>query len=183
MKNKKVLIVAKIVILIIFAIIATIMIINKQNQDKIEQTLTDFISLINEKNYEAMYDKVADMNMSKEDFIARNKNIYEGIDAENIKVEINKLEKQENNYQINYHEIMFTSAGEVSFDNNVIINSEYKIKWNSSFIFPQLGDNQKVRISTIKSKRGNILDRNNLPLASDGNILSTGIVPRKTWRK
>ena len=87
MKNKKVLI-GVISVLIILAIIVAIVLINKQNEEKIKQTLTDFIGLINEKNYEAMYEKVASMNMSKEDFITRNKNIYEGIDAANLKVEI-----------------------------------------------------------------------------------------------
>ena len=185
MKNKKVLI-GVISVLVILAIIVAIVLVNKQNEEKIKQTLTDFIGLINEKNYEAMYEKVASMNMSKEDFITRNKNIYEGIDAANLKVEINNLEKKENDYKIDYHEVMFTSAGEIQFDNTVILekeNQEYKIKWDSSFIFPQLGDNQKVRISTIKAKRGDILDRNNQILATDGTVLSTGIVPRKTRRK
>ena len=73
-------------------------------------------------------------------------------------------------------------AGEIQFDNHVEIEKEeeqYKLKWSSSFIFPQLADNQKVRISTIKAKRGDILDRNNVKLATDGTILSVGIVPRK----
>lgn len=76
-------------------------------------------------------------------------------------------------------------AGEVQFDNKATIqkeNKEYKLKWSSSFIFPQLGESQKVRISTIKAKRGDILDRNNMKLATDGTILSVGIVPRKVRR-
>ena len=77
---------------------------------------------------------------------------------------------------------MYTAAGEVSFNNTVTIekeNEEYKIKWSSSFIFPQLGNNQKIRISTIKAKRGDILDRNDVKLATDGTILAAGIVPGK----
>ena len=77
---------------------------------------------------------------------------------------------------------MFTAAGEVEFDNQTKLKKEgkeYKIQWSSSFIFPNLENNQKVRISTIKAKRGDILDRNNEKLATDGTILSCGIVPRK----
>ena len=66
-------------------------------------------------------------------------------------------------------------AGEVQFDNHVAVGKDgrqYKLNWSSSFIFPQLAENQKVRISTIKAKRGEIIDRNNVKLASNGTILS-----------
>lgn len=177
-------VIALIVVAII--VVVSIVIINKQKEEKAKQSIIDFVSLMNDKNYDEMYEKVVSINMSKEDFINRNKNIYEGIDSSDIKLEINKIEKVDSNYQINYHEKMFTAAGEVEFDNTAIVeeeNGEYKLKWSSSFIFPQLGDNQKVRISTIKAKRGDILDRNNKKLATDGTILSVGIVPRKIRRK
>ena len=182
MKNKKRMIGIIVAVLIILIIGAIFLITNKQNEEKAKQTVTEFIEFINEKNYEAMYEKVVSMNMSKEEFIKRNKNIYEGIDSSDIKIEVQKIEKKEGNYQIDYHEKMYTAGGEVEFDNSVVLEKEegeYKIKWDSHFIFPQLGDNQKVRISTIKAKRGDILDRNDVKLATDGNILSAGIVPGK----
>ncbi len=176
MKNKKIIIGIILAVVIIATItIGIIWLLNKQEEDKIKSTLTEFISSINEKNYEAMYDKVVS-NMSKEDFITRNKNIYEGIESKNIKIENITLEKQGGDiFLVNYHENMFTGAGEVEFDNQVQVqkqDNDYKLKWSSKFIFPQLSDNQKVRISTIKAKRGEILDRNNVKLASNGTILS-----------
>ena len=175
MKNKKIII---IILIILLAIISTITIIffpNKQNEEQAKKLLTDFVNLIQEKNYEAMYEKVSITDMSKEEFIARNKNIYEGIECNNIKIEITDVEKQENGYKILYNETMFTAGGEIQFDNEVTTQKSdkgYKLKWSSKFIFPQLSDNQKVRISTIKAKRGEILDRNNQKLASNGTILS-----------
>ena len=50
-------------------------------------------------------------------------------------------------------------------------------------IFPELEETDKVRISSIKAKRGEILDRNGIKLAMNGQIASVGIVPRKTWRR
>lgn len=186
MKNKKLIIGIIVVIIVAMIAVAILFMINRQDKKKAQQSLVDFVSLINNKNYDEMYEKVVSNNMNKEDFVNRNKNIYEGIDSSDIKVEINKIEKIEAEYQINYHEKMFTAAGEVEFDNTVLVekeNGEYKLKWSSNFIFPQLGENQKVRISTIKAKRGDILDRNNKALAMDGTILSVGIVPRKIRRK
>ena len=50
-------------------------------------------------------------------------------------------------------------------------------------IFPEVRDTDKVRVSTIESERGEILDRNGNKLAENGTVSSIGIVPRKTWRK
>ena len=183
MKNKKILIGIIIVIaIIIIGIVATVLINKNNEQEEAKQLLNSYIELINNNNYEEMYQKVASMNMSQEDFITRNKNIYEGIDASNIKIEINNVEKEEGKYIINYHQKMYTSAGEVDFNNTANIvkeNNELKIQWKSSLIFPQLSGEDKVRVSTLEAKRGSILDRNGVALAEDGDIASVGIVPGK----
>lgn len=182
MEKKKIIIISTTIILVILIAILTIFLINKQNEEKAKQALIDFVGLINEKNYEKMYEKTISMNMSKEDFIARNKNIYEGIDCADIKIGIQNIEKQDGKYEIQYTQQMYTSAGEINFTNVAHIereNKEYKVKWSSQMIFPQLGSTDKVRVSNLKAKRGNILDRNGNKLAQDGYIASVGIVPGK----
>ena len=183
MKNKKVLIgVIIAVVVIVIAVVAAVIIIGNKEQEEAKNLLNDYFSLINNKSYDEMYEKTASMNTSQEDFVKRNQNIYEGIDASNIQIEISNVEKIDNGYNISYHEKMYTSAGDVDFDNTANVvkeNGELKLKWDSHMIFPQLSDNDKVRVSTIKAKRGSILDRNNVPLAEDGNIASVGIVPGK----
>lgn len=183
MKNKKVIIGIVIILIIIAIIVATILIINKNDEEKAKQSLIDYMNLINDKNYEAMYEKVTNINtIDKENFITRNQNIYEGIDSTNISIEIKEIVKEDDEYKINYHQKMYTSAGEVEFDNSVNMvkqDKEYKLRWSSKIIFPELDEKDKVRVETIKSKRGSILDRNNIPLAEDGQIASVGIVPGK----
>ena len=182
MKNKKVLIGVIIAVIVIAIIIAAVIIIGNKEQEEAKGLLNDYFSLINNKSYEEMYSKVASMNTSKDDFISRNQNIYEGIDASDIQIEINDVEKADGGYNINYHEKMYTSAGEVEFNNTANVvkeNGELKLKWDSHMIFPQLSDTDKVRVSTIKAKRGSILDRNGVALAEDGDIASVGIVPGK----
>lgn len=182
MEKKKIIIISTTIILVILIAILTIFLINKQNEEKAKQALIDFVGLINEKDYEKMYEKTISMNMSKEDFIARNKNIYEGIDCADIKIGIQNIEKQDGKYEIQYTQQMYTSAGEINFTNTAHIereNKEYKVKWSSQMIFPQLGSTDKVRVSNLKAKRGDILDRNGNKLAQDGYIASVGIVPGK----
>lgn len=173
-------------ILIIVAIAGTIIYV-KSKEEKPEEVVNQYISLINNQKYEEMYEKITDQSkqkISQSDFTKRNKNIYQGIDAYDIKIEIKGIEKdkEDKTTKVNYTETMSTSAGNITFDNTAKLKKEkkqYKIVWSSSQIFPQLRDNDKVRISTIKASRGEILDRNGNKLAENGKISSIGIVPGK----
>ena len=184
MKNKKTVIIAIAIILAIAIIAGVIFIINK-NTPKPEETLSTYISLLNEQKYEEMYNMISENSktqISQEDFIKRNKNIYEGIDAYDIKITPSETTKDGKTYNIKYDESMLTSAGTISFKNTAKLvkeNKEYKISWASSMIFPELRSTDKVRVSTLSAKRGEILDRNGEKLAKNGSISSVGIVPGK----
>ena len=182
MKKKKVLIGVIVLVIILVAIILGVIIMQNNEKEKVKDLITEYFSLVNDKNYDELYSKVASMNTSKDDFVSRNKNIYEGIDCTNIEINIKTVEKADKGYNVTYNEKFFTSAGEVEFENTANIvkeDKELKLKWDSHIIFPQLNDDEKVRVSTIKAKRGSILDRNDIALAEDGNISSVGIVPGK----
>ena len=184
MKNKKTIIIAIVIILAIAVIAGVIFIINK-NAPKPEETLSAYISLLNDQKYEEMYNMISENSktqISQEDFLKRNKNIYEGIDAYDIKVTPSETTKDGKTYSIKYDESMSTSAGTITFTNTAKLvkeNKEYKISWASSMIFPELRATDKVRVSTLSAKRGEILDRNGEKLAENGTISSVGIVPGK----
>lgn len=184
MKNKKVLI-SILVVLVIAIIVAVAVFVVNRNKVKPEDTLYTYISLINEQKYDEMYQMLSSDSKSKisqEDFVTRNKNIYNGIDAVNIQVEVANVEKEDGVTKVSYSESMSTSAGNINFENVVRLvkeDKEYKINWSSSMIFPELRDTDKVRVSSIEAKRGEILDRNNVKLAENGTISSIGIVPGK----
>lgn len=184
MKNKKTVIIAIVIILAIAVIAGVIFIINK-NAPKPEETLSAYISLLNDQKYEEMYNMISENSktqISQEDFIKRNKNIYEGIDAYDIKVTPSETTKDGKTYSIKYDESMSTSAGTITFTNTAKLvkeNKEFKISWASSMIFPELRATDKVRVSTLSAKRGEILDRNGEKLAENGTISSVGIVPGK----
>ena len=182
MEKKKVLIGVIVLVIILVAIILGVIIMQNNEKEKVKDLITEYFSLVNDKNYDELYSKVASMNTSKDDFVSRNKNIYEGIDCTNIEINIKTVEKADKGYNVTYNEKFFTSAGEVEFDNTANVvkeDKELKLKWDSHIIFPQLNDDEKVRVSTIKAKRGSILDRNDIALAEDGYVSSVGIVPGK----
>ena len=176
--KKKVLIGILILIILIVAIIA-IFIVKKNKTEKPEDVWSQYISYINEQKYEEMYNMLTEnsrQNISQEDFIKRNKNIYEGIDMEDLKINISNIENEDKKtVKISYNNIMETSAGNIDFDNIVRLTKndkkEYKINWSSSLIFPELGNNDKVRVKTVTASRGTIYDRNGKVLAGEGEIL------------
>lgn len=184
MKNKKLLI-GVIVVVFILIVIATAIIIINQNSNKPQELLSSYMELVNNQKYEEMYNMISESSkadISQEDFIKRNKNIYEGIDAVNINIEISEIIKEKGFIKISYNENMDTSAGNISFSNTTKIvkeNKEYKINWSSSMIFPELRNTDKVRVSTLEGKRGEILDKNDNKLAYNGEISTVGIVPGK----
>ena len=174
------------IVLLIAAIISGIVIwLNINDTKKQDEVFKNYIALINEQNYEEMYEMISKSSkseISKENFVKRNKNIYEGIDAVNVNIEITNKEKENGNVKISYNETMGVSAGTIEFSNAVTLvkeHKEYKIDWSSSLIFPELAEKSKVRVSTLEASRGEILDRNGNKLAENGTISSVGIVPGK----
>ncbi|WP_160691441.1 penicillin-binding transpeptidase domain-containing protein [Clostridium sp. C2-6-12] len=150
-----------------------------------EYKLTEYVNLINSKDYEKMYELIDEdikNKVTKEDFVARNKNIYEGIKASDVKIEVKKVDNKTNEAIIDYDTTMNTLSGELKFSNSVSmtrkLGKEYTLIWNSKAIFPELNDTDKVRVKTLKAKRGDIIDRKGVKLATDSFSSNVGIVPR-----
>ena len=142
-----------------------------------EATLKNYYSLISEKKYDEMYECLSEESQKKYDketFTTRNQNIYEGIEASQLSVEL----LDEEDHQLTYTVKMNTVAGEVTFENTTTIE-DGKIVWDDSFIFPDLTSNDKVRVSEDEANRGQILDRNGKVLAGQGNAYSVGLVRGK----
>lgn len=185
MKKKKVIITIAVAAVLVIAG-ALIILIRKAQAPKPETALKNYFKCIENQDYETMYSlitKSSQNNISEEDFISRNKNIYEGIDARNINIEISQVKKlSSKKVSISYNTTMETSAGTIEFPNTVEMakgGRQYLIEWSSSLIFPELKDDYKVRVKTISAERGQILDRNGRMLAGKGDVSSVGIVPGK----
>lgn len=155
-----------------------------------EELLLQYMAYIETKNYEQMYemlDMQSKMNITEEDFISRNQNIYEGIKAKNIKIEITDTgdDKAEKKGTLTYATKMDTMAGEINFDNQAVFIKEketengYGLHWNHNLIFPKLSETDKVKTSVVQAKRGSIFDRNSKLLAGPGTASSVGLVPGK----
>lgn len=148
-----------------------------------EELLVEYMNHIPAQEYEQMYAMLhieASGNVSQEDFIKRNSAIYEGIEIQNMAVEI--IAYDEEQLTVTYQTSFDTVAGEISFENEAFFlegEDGYELVWDNSLIFPNLASTDKVRVSTTQANRGEILDRNGRVLAGKGNASSVGIVPGK----
>lgn len=185
--NKKVVMGIVVAIVIIIIIAGIIVFALNNSKSKPEEVWQKYISCINDRKYEEMYNMITESSkqqISKEDFIARNQNIYEGIDMVNMQIEITGIEKEDSKTnKISYKSTMETEAGKIEFNNIVRLSKnkekEQLINWSSSLIFPNLSNTDKVRIKTITAERGTIVDKNGNVLAGEGSVSSVGIVPGK----
>ena len=161
-----------------------------KQSEKVEQPdelLLRYTSYIEKQEYGKMYamlDHESAANISQDDFITRNQNIYEGINFQDPDVKILGTEKsEEKRMTVNYHMEFESIAGKISFEHQAVFSRDkekgYLLVWDDSMIFPELTSSDKVRVSTVEAKRGKISDRNGRMLAGQGTASSVGLVPGK----
>ena len=148
-----------------------------------EELLVEYMNHIPKQEYEEMYAMLnieASRNISQDDFVKRNSAIYEGIEVDNMEIEVTAYDEERK--AVTYQTSFDTVAGNISFENEAIFQKDeegYELVWDDSLIFPELGSTDKVKISTTQANRGDILDRNGRVLAGKGVASSVGIVPGK----
>lgn len=156
----------------------------KKSYHKMPDELLDrYMSFIEKRDYEKMYDMIAEKesgNLTKDYFVKRNSDIYEGIEASNVAVDIIEFDKKTET--VTFVISFDTIAGNIIFENKasfIKIKDKYKLLWDDSLIFPELNSSDKVRVSKIKARRGEILDRDGNMLAGEGTATMVGLVPKE----
>lgn len=140
-----------------------------------------------DKNYSAMYRLLshnAKDHIDEETYVNRYSNIFNGIKAERIQVLL--LEHQERDFEhtINFQVNMDTLAGYLELTEyrmKVVYepdDSDWRIEWTESLIFPYMQVNDQVRAHIISPKRGEVYDRHGRGLAINGELITIGIVPK-----
>ncbi|WP_338082963.1 penicillin-binding transpeptidase domain-containing protein [Fictibacillus nanhaiensis] len=160
---------------------------------KPEDALKKYTALWQKKDFENMYemlDSESRKKISKEDFVKRYSDIYGGIEAKNLEVEMkpskDKKEGESEKASLSYSVKMDTLAGPIEYTHQMKMNLEetkeseaWKVQWNTSHIFPEMEEGDRISASSISPKRGAILDREGNPLAFNGAAYEVTIVPQE----
>ncbi|MDR2735952.1 MAG: penicillin-binding transpeptidase domain-containing protein [Gracilibacteraceae bacterium] len=181
-------------------VIAYVSVANKSSEEKAAAALTDYFAKVGAGRYEELFSQInlhSQALISEEDYVSRNKNIYEGIEAKNITVAVKKvydLNKKsdymtipagvdEGGKAVEYSLRMDTAAGMITYDAYALLTlnleGEYRIVWEPRLIFPGLSWEDKVRVNTFPAERGAIYDRDGRMMAGKGVASSVGLVPGK----
>ncbi|MGO1469179.1 MAG: NTF2-like N-terminal transpeptidase domain-containing protein, partial [Tissierella sp.] len=179
MKRKKIL-------MLLFTSIMTMLIFTACTSQTAEDRFKEYKEAWEDKDYQTMYSMISKdskEHISKDDFIDRYTNIFDGIGAKDIDIKIK--EDGEGKENILFTLKMDTLAGEVLLDTYQVKMIKEKgedkknwfIDWSESLIFPQMEKEDSVRVGILGAKRGEIYDRNGKGLAINGSRYSVGIYP------
>ncbi len=169
---------------LIFILILASIILTSCKKEEALDVFKRYSKAWEDKDYEKMYELLSSDSkeyISKDEFLARYNNIFGGIGAKNLKIELLEDKKEEIVFSLG----MDTAAGPLKIDDYKLSLVEEKIdkkktwliNWDESLIFPQMEKEDKVRIVTTAAKRGEIYDRFGKGLAINGNRYSIGIHP------
>ncbi|MDT8719493.1 penicillin-binding transpeptidase domain-containing protein [Clostridium sp. 19966] len=191
MKGKKLFIAGG--VLAVIAVGLAVVVLSSRPKVKPAETFKAYQKVWEKQDFKGMYNLLsadAKKKISQDDFVKRYQNIYNGIEAANIKVKYGNIDdiKGENNQaDIPFSVNMDTLAGSVQVskydmklkEEKVNDKETWTVDWNQKLIFPNLGDNDKVKVNVTSAKRGQILDRNGKALATNGTLNSIIIIPSK----
>ncbi|WML24515.1 penicillin-binding transpeptidase domain-containing protein [Neobacillus sp. OS1-33] len=152
-----------------------------------------YIALWNEQKFEQMYDYLsadAKENITKEEFTNRYHKIYKDLQITDLKIDFKKPkeDKQASKEQAHYSfdAKMNSIAGPIQFTYEAKLQKEERadkknwyVDWNTGFIFPKMQKGDTIGIETIAPKRGEIIDRNEIGLAVNGQVYEVGVVAGK----
>lgn len=152
-----------------------------------EKLVKQYFDGIKAKDYERLYDMLSSFSkerISKDEFAAKHRNIYDGIEAKKLELKITDTSKEKNTAVVSYSVRMDTVAGEIRYENRITLlkdmeSGAYFMDWSPSAIFPNLTWSDKIRVNVLIAKRGEIFDCNGVMLAGEGTASSIGLVPGK----
>ncbi|MCP1424779.1 penicillin-binding protein [Paenibacillus xylanexedens] len=180
---------------------------NKEAEAKPQTTVNQYIEHLQKKEFDQLYTlmtpaSLQESGMNKEQFVEKYNAIYSGMEVSTVKAEVKPVEVDEtasdgsktdaekqnpDTYEVDYNLQLTTFLGEVSETHTLKLvrheledgGKNWQINWQPSLILNDMVKGSKVRVRTLFPERGDIVDRDGLPLATKGTMNEWGIVPEK----
>jgi len=171
--------------LFIFTLLTSILSAGCQKTDPNEPAQA-YLNQWENMDYTKMYSYLSSESkeiISEEDFVKRYNTIFSAIKLKKIQIIPGEIVVEEDEAYLSF-EVKFNTDTVGKFTLNYTIplileGKEWKINWTPSLIFPGMGPNDKVSLTTAHAKRGNIVDRYGNSLAIEGEAYTVGAVPGK----
>nr|WP_203553960.1 penicillin-binding transpeptidase domain-containing protein [Bacillus sp. B15-48] len=157
-----------------------------------EERFADYVQLWNEQKFADMYKLLSEQakdSVTKEAFVDRYHKIYQDLEIDKLEVQFEppeETEKYDAEASFPFAAKMDSVAGPIDFTHTAKLvketredSSNWYIDWDTTYIFPELGANDRIRYQNISAERGKILDRRENGLAINGTAMQIGVVPGK----
>lgn len=162
------------------------------------EVVESYISKWSENDFNGMYDmltKSTKETVDKEYFTERYEKVYKDLEIKDLKITPSSSWTEEDDKQAIDDETatlplqisMNSLAGPIEFEydlhmqlvelNNKEKEIKWKIEWDEGLILPGLENDGKVLVERESPRRGEIIDRNQMPLAINASAYEVGIVP------
>lgn len=186
---------------VIFFLVALLLLAACSEKEQVtpNERFKEFASIWSKQEFDQMFNMFSTETKEKiteEESVQRYEKIYSDLSIENVHIsfdelteeELDELEKEENpSVTFPFTLEMDSFAGPISFEYEAtlvqeLVNEEEEeynwfVNWDAGFIHPELVDGGEIGIETIEPVRGEILDRNQMPLAINDTVYQIGIVP------
>ncbi|GAA0446725.1 penicillin-binding protein 3 [Lentibacillus halophilus] len=161
-----------------------------------QERFDTYVDHWNEQTFSRMYDMLtsnATDTYSTEAFVDRYQKIYKDLQITDLNVTYDGLSDKETEQAMDKGTAQFpftvemnSIAGPISFDYQATLikegeddNENWYVKWDPGFIFPEIKNGGDISLDITEPERGDILDRNRLPLALNVRANDVGIIPGK----
>ncbi|SET08737.1 penicillin-binding protein [Oceanobacillus limi] len=146
------------------------------------------------QEFAKMYDMLtseSQQEYSTEDMVDRYIKIYEDLEITDLSISYTALTDkdldtamEEGSATLPFTVEMESIAGKITFDYEATMSQQgeeeektWFINWDPGFILPEIKEGGEIGLTTTDPTRGNILDRNHMPLALNDNVWEIGLVP------
>ncbi len=159
-----------------------------QDQPTAEERLASYSKLWEKQDYDKMYADYVSQTTQKEygesQFIERTKKLNDTLEIKNISITPGKApDTDDEKKQLLPVTVKFdTVAGPVSFKKEVPLVYEtnkdtdnWYVDWDPSFLFEDFEQADQIKLNTLTAKRGDLIDRNEKPLATTGQGFEVGV--------
>lgn len=159
-----------------------------QRLTEAKKLVQNFTEVLKNKDFDGLPKLLSEKTEEKsgfpdEEIIEKYQNIFTGIDAENLEFTSIEVSEEDKKISFAYTLSLTTSLGKIKdLAYSGVIDTEGKnmgILWQPNLIFPKMSGRDKVSITTEPAVRGSLLDRNEKPLAAEGEVQQLGVVPNK----
>ncbi|MBT2687201.1 penicillin-binding transpeptidase domain-containing protein [Bacillus sp. ISL-47] len=178
---------------VVFAALVLAALSGCNKEVKPQDRFAQYVEHWNQREFKEMYEFLSEdakQSISKEDFAGRYEKVYKDLEIDNLKVtyepDMENEYKKEESASFPFSASMDSAAGKIDFTHDAKLVKEevedeenWFVAWDTTYIFPELGAEDKISYSTIPAQRGDIVDRTGDPLALNGTLYEIGVVPEQ----